>query len=368
MTQPVRAAYKRLLKSGRIAADPGQAAAVEALARLERDLADARPFLGLGKPKAVRGLYLWGPPGRGKSMLMDLFFDAAPAARKQRLHFHAFMAEVHALVKKWRDGSPADRKRIFGARKGDDPIEPVADVIAGRASLLCFDELQVTDIADAMILGRLFDALFERRVTLVATSNRPPDDLYKDGINRQLFTPFIDLIKQRCEVVQVAGPRDFRLDRLRGARVYFSPDDAKNRAAFDALWRDLTDVNREVGASIEVLGRRLDFKRAVGGQLRASFAELCQQPLGPQDYLAIAERFHTVFLEGVPQLGPQDRNAAKRFVTLVDALYEGKDRLVILAAAAPEQLYPSGDGAFEFERTASRLNEMQSAEYLGTER
>ena len=368
MSLSVRAAYRRLIKTGRIGPDPGQERAVEALARLERDLARARPFLGLGKPRAARGLYLWGPPGRGKSMLMDLFFDAAPAAKKQRSHFHAFMAEVHALVKRWRDGGPAERRRVFGTAKGDDPIEPVADVIAARASLLCFDELQVTDIADAMILGRLFDALFDRRVTLVATSNRPPDDLYRDGINRQLFLPFIDHIKQRCEVVEVAGPRDFRLDRLLGARVYFSPDDAANRAAFDALWRDLTDVNREIGASVEVLGRRLDFPHAVGGQLRADFDELCRQPLGPQDYLAIAARFHTVFLEGIPKMDVQDRNAARRLVTLVDALYEDKDRLVVLAAAEPEQLYPLGDGAFEFERTASRLREMQSAEYLGLPR
>ncbi|HYE41761.1 MAG TPA: cell division protein ZapE [Caulobacteraceae bacterium] len=366
MTLSVRNAYKRLLKSGRINADASQARAVEALARLERDLSHARdpllPFLG--KPKAVKGLYLWGPPGRGKSMLMDLFFDAAPTAKKERRHFHAFMAEVHDLVRQWRDGSAADRKRVFGARKGDDPIEPVADVIAARSRLLCFDELQVTDIADAMILGRLFEALFDRRVTLVATSNRPPEDLYSNGINRQLFEPFIDLIKQRCAVCAVEGPRDFRLDRLAGSNVYFTPADAAGREAFDRLWRDLTDVNREVGAGLDVLGRRLEFPRAVGGQLRASFERLCDEALGPQDYLAIAERFHTVFIEGVPVMGPQNRNAARRFVTLIDALYEDRDRVVILADAEPEALYPAGDGAFEFERTVSRLREMQSVEYL----
>lgn len=364
MSLPVRAAYQRLVEDGRIAPDPAQAAAVDALSRLEGELKPPGRWRPFARAKSARGVYLWGPPGRGKSMLMDLFFDAAPVDRKERRHFHAFMAEVHALVKRWREGSTAERRRVFGTGKGDDPIEPVAEVIAARSSLLCFDELQVTDIADAMILGRLFEALFDKGVTLVATSNRPPGDLYRDGINRQLFTPFIALIEQRCQVVAVAGARDFRLDRLLGARTYFSPLDDDSRAAFDFLWRDLTDVNREVGAAIEVLGRRLEFPRAVGGQLRASFQDLCVAPLGPQDHLAIAHRFHTVFLEEVPVLGPEHRNAAKRFVTLVDALYEDRDRLVVLAEAAPEALYRLGDGVFEFERTVSRLNEMQSADYL----
>jgi cell division protein ZapE len=362
----VRAAYKRLLKQRRIAPDPGQAKAVDAFARLEAELPRLKDsWLPLVRPgPAPKGLYVWGPPGRGKSMLMDLFFDSAPLTKKRRTHFHVFMAEVHRLVGEWREGDAASRKRRFGTHKGDDPIAPVAEVIAREARLLCFDELQVTDIADAMILGRLFEALFERRVVLVATSNRPPEDLYKDGLNRQLFLPFIDMLRRRTQVVEIAGPRDFRLDRLKGARVWFSPLDPPCVAGFDALWRDLTSVTREVGATLEVLGRKLEFPRAAGGLLRASFDELCGRPLGPQDYLAIAARFQTVFVEGLPALSAAERDKARRFVTLIDALYEAGTKLVVLAAVEPEGLYPAGDGAFEFERTVSRLQEMRSADYV----
>ncbi len=367
MSRSLRTAYRQRLEQGALKPDPAQERGVEALCRLESELnLHGEPtFLAfLKKPRGLKGVYLWGPVGRGKSMLMDLFFDAAPVEKKRRIHFYAFMAEVHGLVGRWRKGDAAERKRVFGQNKGDDPIAPVADLIASQARLLCFDELQVTDIADAMILGRLFERLFEAGVTLVATSNRPPEDLYKDGINRQLFVPFIDLIRARMDVVAIKGATDYRQDRLRGAEVYMAPADAPHRQAFNALWADMLDGAAETPATLEVLGRKLAFPRAAGGLLRATFEDLCVQPLGPADYLAVAGRFNTVFLEGLPRLDKGRRNEARRLVTLIDALYEAQAKLVVLAEAEPDDLYPAGDGAFEFERTASRLQEMRSAAWL----
>jgi cell division protein ZapE len=358
MTSRIRNAYDIRVEEGVLTPDLEQAGVIAALERLEVDLARRGLF---GKAPEVRGVYLYGPPGRGKSMLMDLFYSATPEPRKTRAHFHAFMARIHDLVKQWREGDAKTRKAVFGTHKGDDPIPPIAKLIASEARLLCFDELQVTDIADAMILGRLFEALFEDRVVLAITSNRAPEDLYKNGINRQLFVPFIDIIRERCAVVEMAGARDWRRDRMTSAQVWHTPDD---RAGFEDLWRELKGGEPEEPAHLTVLGRDVVVKRTVGSMARATFADLCAKPLGPQDYLAIAQRFHTLFLEDVPILSSANHHEARRLVTLVDALYEAKTKLIVLAAAKPEALYTEGVGAFEFERTVSRFNEMQSKDWL----
>jgi cell division protein ZapE len=360
MTSRIRSAYDIRLEEGVINTDPAQLPLIAAMERLETDLAKKGLF---GRPVETRGLYIWGPPGRGKSMLMDLFVSASPEPRKTRAHFHAFMARVHDLIRQWREGDKAARKAVFGAHKGDDPIEPVADLIASEARLLCFDELQVTDIADAMILGRLFEALFERKVVLAVTSNRAPDDLYKNGLNRQLFLPCIDELKARCVVIEIDGARDWRLDRLMGSPVWFSGDPDSARA-FETLWYDLKGGEPEEPAHIEVLGRDVVIERSAGSMARSAFADLCARPLGPQDYLAVAKKFHTLFIEDIPRMGPENRQEAARFVTLIDALYEAGTRLVATAQAEPEALYTQGDGAFEFERTVSRLREMSSQSWL----
>jgi cell division protein ZapE len=360
----LREAYDDRLAAGAIAPDAAQAAAVNALARVEADLAAAGPSRLFRREAAVKGAYLWGPVGRGKSMLMDLFFQIAPVEAKRRVHFHVFMTEAHGLVNAWRTGDAAARRARFGESRGDDPIGPVARVVASKARLLCFDELQVTDIADAMILGRLFEALLARGVTLVSTSNRPPDDLYKDGINRGLFLPFIALLKGRMAIVPVAGDHDYRLERLRAARTWLAPIDPDNIREFDRLWSELLGGATEAGATLEVYGRHEHWPRAGGRMLRANFSSLCGHSLGPADYLAIAERFDTVFIEAIPRLRPERRDEARRFATLIDSLYEAHARLVVLAEGEPHTLYPAGEQAFEFERTASRLNEMRSVDWL----
>ncbi|MFN7178819.1 cell division protein ZapE [Hyphomonas sp.] len=367
----VRARYDERVASGTLTGDAAQAEAATRLDTLAAALAHPPRRNLFGKPpEPIRGLYIWGGVGRGKSMLMDLFFAEAKTSPKRRVHFHEFMAEVHERLDIWRRMSTADRKRSpwFVRSAGDDPIAPVAKQVASEAKLLCFDEFQVTQIADAMILGRLFDALLGHGVTVVATSNRKPDDLYKDGINRQLFLPFIDRLKERCEVMELASARDYRVDRLVEAPVWYAPLGPGSTAALDLAWSRLTHGAEPQHIVLTVKGRKLDVRREAAGVARFTFEELCARPLGPLDYLTLAANFHTVILEGVPLLTPDRRNEAARFVSLIDALYEARTKLVASAEAEPDRLYPGGDGAFEFQRTASRLFEMRSASYIAEER
>jgi len=362
--------YRKRVEDGLLSDDPVQAEAARRLDDLALRLAN-RPKEGwFSKPEPVTGLYLWGGVGRGKSMLMDLFFEAATPSAKRRVHFHEFMAEIQDLLDTWRKMPEAERKRspwrVKGA--GDDPIPPVAKQVAASANLLCFDEFQVTQIADAMILARLFEQLFARGITMVATSNREPDELYKDGINRPLFLPFIRLLKERCDVFHLASDRDYRLDRLIAAPVWYAPLGPAAETSLDAVWTRLTSGAQAQHVTLTIKGRKLDVSCEAAGVARFTFQELCARPLYSRDYLAIAANFHTIILSGIPLLGPENRNEAARFVALIDALYEAKIKLVASAAAEPEALYPEGDGAFEFERTASRLHEMRSTDYLAEER
>lgn len=352
--------YHRRLAAGGLEPDADQARAAAHLDTLAGEISGWSPGLksmlfGRVGP-GVRGLYLYGGVGRGKSMLMDLFFELVAVARKRRAHFHEFMQEVHAGI--------GDARR----EHSDDPIAVVARDIASRSWLLCFDEMQVSDIGDAMILGRLFEGLFGRGVVLVATSNRRPDALYKDGINRQLFVPFIDMLKARVELVNVDGGRDYRLARLLDGSLWRAPLGPYASAALDQMWDRVLAGAEERADCLHVQGRIVNAPRVGGDAARFTFDALCRNPLGAADYLAIARRYRTVFLDDIPRMGPANRNEAKRFVILVDALYEAKVKLVASAEVAPEQLYPAGDGAFEFGRTVSRLNEMQSETYLTAER
>jgi cell division protein ZapE len=352
-----------LLEAGELRPDEDQRRAVEHLDRLAAEL-EAKPKRGLlaklaGKaPKAVRGLYLWGGVGRGKSMLMDLAYEAIAFAPKRRVHFHEFMLEVH------------ERLRQERTKEEGDPIPPVAEAIAAEARLLAFDEMVINNSADAMILSRLFGRLLEEGVTVITTSNRPPRDLYKDGLNRELFLPFIDLVERELEVVPLNGPTDYRLERLGGLPTWHVPNGPEaTRALSEAFFR-LTDYaveNRDKVPSEDIPvqgGRTLHVPKSLKGVAVFSFRRLCGEARGAPDYLAIARRYHTVILVGIPKLGPENRNEAARFVTLIDALYEHKVKLLAAADATPADLYTAGDGAFEFERTASRLIEMQSEDYL----
>ena len=345
--------YRARLDAGHIQPDPGQEAVLPELQRIADWLAEHREAKGLGRllrkpPEAPKGLYLWGGVGRGKSMLMDLLVDAVATPAKRRVHFHAFMQEIHAAM------------HIARQRGVDDAIAPVAAAVSDEVRILAFDEMQITDITDAMIVGRLFEKLFAAGTVIVTTSNRPPDDLYKNGLNRQLFLPFIALLKERMEVRELASETDYRQNRLAGEEVYFAPADARAREAIEAIWQGLTGGSCEP-LTLRVQGRDVALPAFHNGVARATFWDLCGRPLGPADHLALAAAVRVLVLEDIPRLSAENYNPARRFVTLIDALYEAKVRLIASAADLPERLYIEGEGSFEFARTASRLREMQGA-------
>ncbi len=366
-------AYRALVADGRLVSDPAQRMAAERLQSLWTKLRGYDPpprpaasgnslLLRLLRRKQddwsdearPSGLYLVGEVGRGKSMLMDLFFAAADLARKRRIHFHQFMQDAHARIFRWKRENPA----------GADPIPPLADSIAAQAALLCFDEFQVNDIADAMILGRLFAALFERGVVVVATSNILPDDLFAGQPGRDAFLPFIGLIKQRLDVLVLEAGRDYRRQRLRGVRTWHVPADGRAERALDEAFSELTGGAPAREERLIVSGRVLRVPLAAEGVARFDFSALCGTALGPGDYLAIATHFHALVLDAIPRLSPDNHDEARRFITLIDALYDHRVKLVASAAAMPDQIYQRGEGAKAFERTASRLEEMRSQDYL----
>lgn len=347
----------------------GAAKALDDLLSRITKMQDKRYFWQKSEP-SPKGLYLWGGVGRGKSMLMDWFFDQVEVKEKQRVHFHAFMLDVHKKISDWRKLSPSERKKseFYVKKNGDDPIAPVAKAIASQAKVLCFDEFHVTDIADAMILSRLFTALWSIGIVVVATSNRTPDDLYKHGLNRALFEPFIKMMPEYLIIHAFEGETDHRLRQLSAAPVFYSPLGDGADLAIESAWHRLTGMAISRPTTLIVQGRELTLENTAAGTARTTFDRLCGRPLGAADYLKLASSFQTLVLERVPVMGRDMRNEAKRFVTLIDALYETRTKLIMSAAAEPDALYQKGDGAFEFERTASRLIEMRSQEYLGARR
>jgi cell division protein ZapE len=375
MADSTSARYAALVAAGEIERDPAQEAVVRRLARLNERLVMhrlARKSSSLGwlfgkretAEPSLKGLYIWGDVGRGKTMLMDLFFVTCPAQRKRRAHFHAFMFDVHERLNHYR------AKLKYGEIPAGDPIHLAAADLAEEAWVLCFDEFHVTDIADAMILGRLFTSLFERGVVVVATSNVEPSDLYRDGLNRALFLPFIDLLEHRMDVVRLEARADFRLEKLIGVNVWHVPADAAATKALDVAWRRLTGGQEGRPVELTVKGHVVRVPHAAMGAARFSFHDLCEQPLGAIDYLRIAHEFHTLVVDRIPVMTYANRNEAKRFIALIDTLYDAGVKLLASAAAEPAALYQATDGfeASEFKRTASRLIEMGSTAYLAKPR
>ena len=362
--------YEAMVAAGDIESDPAQRALIARLDTLCEALAEtrlARKSSPLGwlfgrRPAAqaaMKGLYVWGEVGRGKSMLMDLFFDLVPVKRKRRVHFHEFMADVHERVHAFRQAL----KR--GEVSGDDPIPPLAAELSRETRLLCFDEFSVTDIADAMILGRLFTLLFKAGTVVVATSNVAPDDLYRDGLNRGHFLGFIALLKENVDVVRLDARTDYRMEMLSGEPRYFTPLDADAARGLDHLWQRISG-GTDHDERLEVKGRWIEVPRVAHGAARMAFADLCARPLGASDYLRLAHAYHTLFIEDVPAMAEDKRNEAKRFITLIDALYDNRVKVVVSAETSPNGLYSAASGTeiFEFARTVSRLTEMQSDDYL----
>ena len=358
-------ALSTLVEKGALGADPLQQRAARTLDRIAAELGSREAARGLlsgllKKPKAIKGAYLVGEVGRGKTLLMDLFFSQVAIAEKRRVHFHEFMADVHERVHTY-------RQEIKNGTNGHDPIQRAAAAIAEESWLLCFDEFHVTDIADAMILGRLFTRLFELGVVMVATSNLAPNELYKDGLNRALFLPFIALLQKRVEVARLDARVDFRLEKLTGVPTWYVPPDAKADAALDDAWRRRAGEHAGAEHELMVKGHAVRVPKAAMGVARFSFEDLCAQPLAAADFLKIAHEFHTVILDHIPVMDFARRNEAKRFIILVDTLYDHSVKLLASAEAQPDDLYTGTDGyeANEFKRTASRLIEMRSQAYLG---
>jgi len=371
MANSVTAQYAAGVTAGRVESDDAQLAVLETMAQLEARLAQSRlarkssslGWLFANRERAmppIKGLYIYGEVGRGKTMLMDLFYEASPVTRKRRVHFHEFMLDVHERVYAVR------QQMKLGAHADEDPIRLVADELAEQAWLLCFDEFHVTDIADAMILGRLFTQLFAHGIVLVATSNVAPEDLYKDGLNRSLFVPFIHMLEEHVDVVRLDARTDFRLEKLAGLPVWYVPDDAAAQSRLDDTWRRLTGGHDGAPAELALKGRSVHVPRAFMGVARFSFHDLCEAPLAAADYLRIARDYHTIILDHVPTMTYDNRNAAKRFIILIDTLYDMNVKLIASAAAEPDALYRADEGfeAAEFKRTASRLIEMRSQSYL----